>query len=154
MADLGSVGRNGLETYIASDIGPRCNFRCISAGESYLAVGGRDNAEGNSQPCLRLDSRGMWRFRWVVTAGNRSISVDVKQEENVNPRPTLVVKANPSCGIANDATGTAGAGQNWVTIGPVSVSPSSNGVVWVELRANYDCQYAGAPCFWDNIITT
>ena len=119
-----------------------------------MVIGGKDTSEGDpAQPSLRLDAKGMWRFRWAVASGSRSVSINVKQAVNGSPRPTLVVKANPSIGVNSDVTGTAGSGTGWVTIGPVSITPSSDGAVWVELHNNYDSQVLQTPCFWDHIVT-
>lgn len=153
MADLGNIARYGTQPLASQAASPRCELRCISCDGQYYVLGAKDTSEGNpSQPSLRLDKKGKWRFRWVVASGTRTISIDVKQAVNVDPRPTLVVKANPSIGVNSDVTGTAGSSTGWVTIGPVTAEPTSDGVLWVELRVNLDYQYG--PCYWDNISTT
>jgi len=96
----------------------------------------------------------MWRFRWRVRTGARSIQVNVKQAVNISPRPSLIVKANPGIGINADVTGTAASNTGWVVIGPVNITPSSDGAVWVELWNNYDAQVYQAPCYFDHIFAT
>lgn len=153
MADLGTIGQLGCLTKGTAVSFP-LNFRCVVAGGNYMVVGGKDTTEGNAQPSLRLDAKGVWRFRWNVASGTRTVQVDCKQALNLSPYPSLVVKANPSIGVNSDETGTAAAGSGWKTIGPVTINPSSAGSVWVELRANYDGQYGTAPCYFDNVSTT
>jgi hypothetical protein len=120
----------------------------------HLQVGvGRSDAEGNpTPPSLEMDQVGLWRFRWAISAGTHTVSVMVKQVENLSPRPTLVVKANPSIGISSDAVGTAPSGTGWVTIAPVSVTATSPGVCYVELHNNVVSTYA--KCWWDRIVDT
>jgi len=149
LSDLGSIGTS-RRTQILRDKGPRQSLHHMVIGDRTFWLGGKETSEGNSQPSLRLDARARFRFRWKVDSGSRSISVDVKQGANVSPRPTLVILANADIGVA-ETTGTAGSGTAWVTIGPVSIAPSSAGAVWVELRSNYDCGNGGAPCYWDNL---
>jgi hypothetical protein len=95
-----------------------------------------------SAPSIQLTIHGFWRFRWTVTPGARTISVQVKQAANSTPYPTIIVRKNASIGISADVTGTSPGGTGWVTIGPVTVTPSSEGVVWVELWNNL---YTPAP---------
>jgi len=140
------VKRKSLQSVIGA-------FRGVICGDQSFIAGGRDNVEGNpAQPSLKMERLGKFRFRWIVTSGARTISVNVKQAINLTPRPTLVVKANSSIGVNSDVTGTAGSGTGWVTIGPVAINPSSSGAVWVELRANYDGQTC--PSYWDNVVVT
>lgn len=158
MADLGSIATNGTGATGMPDQAPRVVLRGFSLSNTDLnlmSMGGRDNAQGDpAQPSLRMDARGVFRFRWAFASGARTVSVNVKQEANASPRPTLVVKANPAIGIAADVVETAGSSTNWITIGPAAINPSSNGATWVELHANYDAQYRSAPCYWDHIETT
>ena len=151
MGDLGTVGFDTLYSRLNRDIGPRWAIRSFLFGSSEAVLGARDNTEGNpAQPSLRMDSRGVFRMRWKVLPGTRTITVSVKQAVNLSPRPTIVVRANPDIGVNSDVTETAPGGASWVTIGPATVTPSSAGVLAVELRANYDGQYQQAPCYWDN----
>lgn len=89
-----------------------------------------------SSPSLQLTTQGFWRFRWTLTSGTRTISVQVKQPVNSTPYPTLIVRKNAAIGVASDVTGTSPGGTGWVVIGPVTVNPTSGGVVWVELWNN------------------
>lgn len=158
MADLGSIATNGTGATGMPDQAPRVVLRGFSMADTALnlsTMGAKDTTEGDpSQPSLRMDARGTWRFRWVVESGARTASINVKQAANASPRPTLVIKANTAIGVNADVTGTAGSGTGWVTIGPVNAAPTGDGVLWVELRNNYDAQYQGAPCYWDHVVVT
>jgi hypothetical protein len=118
-----------------------------------LSVGvSKEVAEGNpGTPCLVLKYPGMWRFRWAVTAGARTIRVDCKQAYNAADYPSIIVKAS-SFGPSSDVTATSGGGTGWVTIGPASFTATGTGVVWVELWNNL--KRNDAPCYFDHIITT
>ncbi len=130
-------------------------LRTIVAVEGTQHVlGAADAAFGNPLPSIRLDAKGFWRTRWVVRAGTRTVKVDCLQAVNSSPRPTITVKANPAIGVAADVSATAGSNTGWITIGPVTITPSSNGVVWIEIRANYDTQAGGCPCWFDNMVWT
>ena len=154
MAALGSIGKAGQLTKGNRDQGPPAFLRRLSCGDRVYPLGGIDNAEGNpSPPSLRLNVRGTYRFRWTVAAGSRSISIDVKQAVNVSPRPRVTVLANPDIGVNADVQGSAASGAGWVTIGPIAVTPSSAGALWVILEALYDGQ-SGIPSYWDHIVTT
>lgn len=121
----------------------------------HLQVGVlRNNTEGNpAQPSLQLDIPGMWRFRWGVIAGPRTIRVNVKQVVNASPRPTLIVRANSAVGLNSDLTVTAGSSTGWIVLGPASFTATAAGPLWVELWNNYHGQYQ-TPCFFDHIIST
>lgn len=152
MADHGSIATLGNLTKSAGGLVQPSFFRGINCEAVSFTAGARNNVEGDpSQPCLELFGPGMWRFRWSFASGSRSISISVMQVSDSTPRPTLTVKANPDCGVNADVTGTAGSGVGWVTIGPVNITPTSSGAVWVELRSNYQ---APESSFWDNIETT
>lgn len=113
----------------------------------------KDTTEGNpGQPSLKMDRAQIWEFFWPVASGAREISVSVKQAANLSPRPRVTVKANADCGVAADATASAASGAGWVTIGPISVNPSSDGVLIVQLENRVEGIYT--PCFWDNISVT
>jgi hypothetical protein len=154
MSNLGTIAAKGLLAQGKSDQGPRCHLRTVVCGTDHQTMGARDNTEGDpAQPSLRMDRRGRWRFRWTVLAGTRTISVRVKQAVNLSPRPSLVIKANTSIGVNADSETSAASGAGWITIGPVTINPSANGAVWVELRANYDGQ-SNIPCYWDQVVVT
>lgn len=102
-------------------------------------------------PSLQLNHPGFWRFRWSVVAGVRSVYVNAKQITG-SLRPSVVVKANTAVGLPNDVSGSAGAGSDWVTIGPVSFTSTNTGMVWVELWNN--CQTSLCPAWFDHIVTT
>lgn len=153
MADLGDVGtlgnivkrNNGL-------VAPNYFRRISSVGPIIYSRGQRNNNEGDpAQPSLELVGRGFFRFRWTVVAGTREITIEVKQVINASPRPSLIVRANPSIGVNSDVEESAGSGTGWVTIGPATITPTSNGAVWVELHANYD---APESSYWDTLTVS
>ena len=153
MADLGSIGTLGCAAKAITDQGPRQALRKIVAADREFCLGGKDTAEGNpSQPSLRLDTFGRYRLRWTVASGTRTFSIGCKQAVNASPRPRVTVLANAGIGVAADVSGSAGSGTGWVTIGPITITPSSGGAVWVVLEALYLGQYA--PTYWDHIVTT
>ena len=120
----------------------------------------RSDTEGTpSAPSLVIGQPGFWRFRWSVTSGLHTISISVKQPSNATPYPTMTIKANPDIGVAADVVGTSPGGAGWVTIGPINVTPTSAGVLWVELANNDTGTFdptngsflPSAPCYWDNL---
>jgi hypothetical protein len=114
----------------------------------------RSLSEGSpSASSLKLDEPIMWRFRWSVTAGTRTISVRAKQSvTTVSQRPTMTVKANSNIGVNSDLPATASISSDWVTIGPISFLATAAGVVWVELRNN--AYYSNTPAYFDHIVVT
>jgi hypothetical protein len=94
---------------------------------------------------------GMWRFRWAVRVGVNNIQVNCKQEVNGSPRPSMIVKANPDVGLNSDTTASAGSSTGWVVIGPITVTATAVGPVWVELHNNYQGAWA-TPAFFDHIV--
>jgi hypothetical protein len=147
-----SAVNKGLLTKANAPQGPPWRFRSIDIGREHYVNGARENTDGDPiQPSLRQDKKGRHRLRWSVKAGARFIAVKVKQPTNLSPRPSVIIKANPEIGLPVDLSGTAPSGTDWVTIGPISVTPSARGAVWVELWNNVDGG-GGAPCYWDNIV--
>ena len=131
-----------------------------SAGWSMQTGVERSNVEGNpSPPCIVLRQPGAWRFRWQVNTGSQTISIYCKQAINLAPFPSMVIKADPSLGVAADIVGISAGGAGWVKIGPLTAVATSPGVLWVELRANYMGQDASSanplgpwyPCYFDNV---
>lgn len=120
-----------------------------------LAIGiSRSDTEGYpTPPSLCLSRPGMWRFRWAVIAGGRSITVKVKQAVNAAPYPTMVIKANAACGVLSDVVGTSPGGAGWVSIGPIVATATVDGVLWVEFWNNYN-RTSFAPAYFDQIIVT
>lgn len=130
-------------------------IRVIMCGNVPLIPAVVDLTSGNPAPSLRVQAPGKWRFRWAVKSGSRSIMIDVKQVSNTTPRPSVIVKANTAIGVNSDVTGTAGAGTGWVTIGPIAVTPSSDGALWVELWNNNPVlDYTNSDTYWDNVVVT
>lgn len=121
----------------------------------------QSNTEGTpATPSLLIGQPGQWRFRWAVKSGSQTISISVKQPSAVTPYPTMTVKANPAIGVNVDVVGTSAGGAGWLTIGPLTVTATGIGVVWVELSNNdtgtYDPTngniFPSAPCYWDNLL--
>ena len=100
-----------------------------------LYFGSQNTSDGSpSQPCLEFkDANGLFRFRWAVKSGSRTLSIKVANITGLTPYPTVTIRANVAIGVNADVVGTAIAGTGWQTIGPLSVSPSSDGVLIVEL---------------------
>ena len=121
----------------------------------HLQVGVlRNNSIGNpAQPSLQLDIPGMWRFRWGVIAGPRTIRINVMQVVNASPRPTMIARANSAVGLTNDITVTAGSSTGWIVLGPISFTATDAGPVFVELWNNYYGAF-GTPAYFDHIIAT
>lgn len=110
--------------------------------------------EGNpGAPCLELKFPGFWRFRWTVKTGTHTIQVLTKQPANVTPFPSMKVKSNTAIGVPSDIEQFGSGGSGWSVIGPITISPTSVGVVWVELWNN--CKLvAGSSAFFDHLIFT
>jgi len=125
-----------------------------SLGKGFQSQISKSMNEGSpSTPCLSINVPGMWRFRWVVKTGARSIYVLAKQNStgSVN-RPSLIVKSNLNVGLQNDISGSAADGNNWISIGPVSFTSTGTDVVWVELWNNNYVTYE-TPALFDHIVT-
>jgi len=131
----------------------------------YIQVGvNKETVDGvPSAPSLRLDYPGnMWRFRWVVKGGNRSISVSAKQNSTGSYRPSMVIKANSNIGLNYDVSSSAADGAGWVTIGPITFTATSGSseAVWVELHNNnYNIissngGLTAVPAYFDHIIAS
>lgn len=130
------------------------------AGDQRLMQSGvvKNTTEGSpASPCLELSRYGLFRFRWAVSPGVRTLSVSVKQPSNRLNYPTMTLLANSSVGLGADVVGTSPGGTGWVTIGPLSFTASAFGVVTVEFRNNCDratLPYQGtyAPCYFDHLV--
>jgi hypothetical protein len=156
MADLGSRGTAGSVKYTKA---VQFNviipiLRTIVCGDARMFRGQKSTSDGDpAQPSLEMTVAGKFRFRWRVASGTRTISVKVKNPTGLSPYPILRVKANPDIGVNSDVTGTAIGGTGWQTIGPVTITPSADGAVWVEL----DCPQVTNNerlCRWDFISVT
>jgi len=141
MANLGSCGiivgqgkkltKQGVDgsTYLP------LRDRCIVTGRDRMFYGSKNTSDGSpSQPCLEMaDCNGLFRFRWAVKAGTRTLSINVANISGLTPYPTVTIRANSAIGVSSDVVGTAIAGTGWQTIGPLSVTATSDGVLLVEL---------------------
>lgn len=107
-------------------------------------------AEGNpATPSLLLNQYGMWRFRWVIQSGARSISVLCKQA-NSTQRPSIIVKKNVNIGIPNDIVSVAASSNDWIQIPTISFTATGTDVTWVELWNN--SIFYKLPCYFDHIV--
>jgi hypothetical protein len=136
--------------------GISARLRCIMRESEYMVMGGEDFIQGNpAAPCLRLDANGIWKFRWALPVGQHTISVNVMQAVNLNPRPSLAIRANPAIGILADIESFAPPSATWTMIGPVNVTTTTaTGATWVELRCNLDSNIGAFPCYFDHIVKT
>lgn len=130
--------------------------RCVVIGggvSDRQYSGSKNTSDGSpSQPCLEMsDCNGLFRFRWAVKAGTRTLSIKVANITGLTPYPTVTIRANPVIGVNSDVVGTAGSGTGWQTIGPLSVSPSSEGVLLVELYSGGVNANNIRTVRWDNV---
>lgn len=112
---------------------------------TYVMNSGRDDADGHEEaPSLRLATLGSYRFRVAIDAGSRSLRVFARQPVTGQPRPRMVVRANPEIGLLTDQSMSAPSGSGWVEIGPISFTASQHGGVWVEFwnpAARWPCWF-------------
>jgi len=132
----------------------------------HLQVGlSKETTDGSpTAPSLKLDYPGsMWRFRWVVKTGNRSLTIAAKQNSTGSLyRPSVIIRKNPSIGLNADISASAPNGAGWVTIGPINFTVSGSDVVWVEMHNNnnswsmqsWDGMLQPAPCWFDHIVAS
>lgn len=157
MANLGTIGRHkGRGVKGATSSGWTflpLRPRLIVCGGSRLYYGGNITTDGSpAQPCLEFsDCNALFRFRWAVKAGTRTLSIKVANVTGLTPYPTVTIRANPAIGVNADVVGTALAGTAWQTIGPLSVSPSSDGVLLVELYSGGVNANNLRPVRWDSV---
>ena len=157
MPDLGAVaypGQPGIEWYktVRTRVGSIIDLGCGQATCRLFQGASRANSEGNTAPSLCMDRPNEYSARLPVEGGvQTSISVQVKQGGGASLRPRLVVKAAPGLGLNSDQTATASAGSGWTTVGPISFTPSTDGVVEIRL-VNRDVEPNN--CYWDNFDIT
>ncbi len=124
--------------------------------DRHLQVGVREELVDGypSPPCLALDIPGMWRFKWSVLPGARSITLWVRQVSNVSgKRPTLIVKANVAIGVVADLTSTAPSGTGWVQFPVTNITAPTAGFLWVELHNN-DTDNFNSTAYFDHRLVT
>lgn len=175
MADLGAIATQGCETK-ATKVGnamlqptglawPGCTtkayqagyaavrFRSLTVGNDRYVLGGEDFIQGSpAAPTLWMDAFGVWRFKWVLEPGAHTLQVNVLQAANMSPRPTMVIKSNPSIGLNADVSATAPSGAGWTVIAAPTVTATALGATWVELHNNLDTNVGQTPCYWDHLI--
>lgn len=110
----------------------------------------RDDTVGfSAPPSIYYPRGGFMRIRLAVSAGLRSVTIKAKQPATGIPRPTAKILANPSIGVNADVSATAPSGTDWVTIGPITFTPSTAGGVYLELFAPWSGFEGG--CWFDNV---
>jgi hypothetical protein len=126
--------------------------RTIVCGRQVMPFGRKCLTDGSPlTPCLEFDYGGFFRFRWPMGAGLHELSMDVRNLSGLLPYPVITLRANPAIGINADVVGSAVAGTGWQTIGPLSVTATGNGAIWVELF----CAPTGnnpKTVRWDNLV--
>jgi len=157
MPNLGTIGRTANLNQIGAIQSFPGPVRVVNlGGERYITRLTEDSTEGNpTAPSMKICGPHRHQFRWGVAAGTRTISVDVKYspDSGSGKRPQLVVKANTDIGVNADQTSEAPSGSGWVTIGPITVNPTSDGALSCELR--YDHHHLDVQVVnWDNIEVT
>ena len=134
---------------------PPMRLQSLVVGREHLAIGGEDISIGLlTAPSIRFDASGRWRFRWLLAVGTRTIQVNALHSINQNPRPSLFIAASPAISIPVDVEAFAPPGTGTVTIGPVLLNITTQGVVWVELRCNLVTNVGFFPCYFDKIVRT
>jgi hypothetical protein len=107
--------------------------------------------DGTYSPCGRMRAGPLWiPVRWAVAAGSPTFSIWVKQVENITPRPSIKIQANPDIGISSPIIVTASSSTGWVQLGPQTVNPTGPGGLMVELHNNLPGWRA---CYWANLVT-
>jgi len=127
---------------------------CMGGGVSdRLWYGQKSTSDGSpSQPSLEFeDCNALFRFRWAVKAGTRTLSIKVANLSGLTPYPTMTIRANSAIGVNSDVVGTASSGTGWQVIGPLSVSPSSDGTLLVELYSGGVNANNLRPVRWDSL---
>lgn len=134
--------------------------------EMQTGIAKSDSSGSLGDACLVLNYTGFWRFRWAVKSGTRILTVQASQNSTGSFRPSVIIKKNPSIGINNDVSASAPDGAGYVTVGPMTITPTALGYVWVELHNNagqypmigYLSNGSGSgetswPCLFDHIVT-
>jgi len=126
-----------------------------SAGIPLMYGVTQSMVEGNpSTPSIAFNNAGMWRFKWSVAAGARTISIRCKQVSNQSPRPSMVIEANPSIGVPLDIETVAGSSIGWIDIGPVAITPTVAGCIFVKIKNNASDARVNMPAYFDHITVT
>ena len=111
--------------------------------------GGIDPAVGNPAPGFRLLGGGRKTVRLKLSAGTRTVYVDLLQTQSVRARPKFRVLANPAIGVPGDIVVSASASVGWVTMNSGPLTVTAAGGLHIEL-INPDPR-ADAPAYFDNI---
>lgn len=110
----------------------------------------------SSPPCLELNGKTIYRFRWALPSGSHSIQIYAKQtySGSAADRPSLYVSPNYFIGLTGSFEFFAASGSSdWTLIGPIQFTTDIAGGTWVELRSNCTI-YQNNPCYFDEITKT
>lgn len=155
MANLGTIGRKGFTARLV-DLKSGPGLKSIRLnGQLYLTNLRRNNVEGDpSSPSMEFFGPMRKSFLWAVDAGSRTFSIKVKYTPDIAlQRPYVIIKSNTDIGVASDVVEMAASGSGWVTIGPMAITPTFNGVVEVVLCFDIITMYKQI-CYWDSIEVT
>jgi hypothetical protein len=145
MSDKGAIGVLGSPGVPAVELNSYATIRTIQPPQfraiqdharEYVIGSGQAAATGHATAtyALQLGRQGSYRFRWVVKAGSRTASIDVRAPLNLSPYPRITILSNPEIGLPSDVVGDAIAGAGWQTIGPLTVVVTTAGVLEVVLE--------------------
>lgn len=153
MADLGSIGKQGLLTEQGME-GPSGAFRYVrllGPAPVMIPYSGRDDTQGTPlAPSFKM-GKGQTQVGPIeipLQAGTWTISISVKYTPNATPRPQIRIKAHPYAAL-EDTIAVAPSGTAFVTI---------SAQVMVRLAAVLE-MYLEVPHIdgianWDNITIT
>ena len=151
-----SISNSGVSSYVRGiNLGGMVCVNGCSSGLPLMYGVTQSMSEGSpSAPSIAFNYAGMWRFKWSVVAGTRTITIKCKQVSNQSPRPSMVITANPSIGVPLDIETFASSGIGWVDIGPVTITPTSTGMVFIQIKNNSNDIRVDTPAYFDHIVVT
>lgn len=171
MADLGAIGTENTNAQLAKSVtsiaqvessflyatvvGVLKKISTGGASESDLTVGlGKNVADGSpAPPCLEMDRKTNYDIFWPIEPNvANTFTAKVKQPVIASLQPRVTIIADASLGVNADVTGTAAASTGWVTIGPLTVNPTSAGVLLVRLENRSMDQDPRS--YWDCVVVS
>ena len=123
-----------------------------------------DRTFGNPSPSLQMRLGGRWGFWWSTLGGvANTIQVDANYlGYSAGYYPQIIVHRNSSLGLLTDTTVMGTSASGWQTLGPATVTPTTSGLLYVELYApnlansigpGLLCGAQQCICHWDNLNT-
>lgn len=171
MADLGAIEIQSIHAQAVRTgtliVGPSLvetsatavgRLKKISTGggpESDLVVGlGKNSVDGSpTAPSLDIDRRTYFEILWPVATGvENTFTVKVRQPVIATLQPQVTILADAGLGVNSDVVGVAAAVSGWTTIGPLSVNPTSAGVLVVRLENRSDDEDPRSQ--WDSVVVS